>query len=182
MLAMMITLALTSLACGILAKKFGHYYPYMPSAAIAGAIGSGIMYNLSASSSSSFRIGTQILLGASFGPLLQSPVLAVQANVQDKRLMSKATAIVSVAQRLGGGVGGSVASAILAAQLPVEIQKRLPAGTPYTPVDPSAIYGLPLGPQRDAMLAGLNKVLNYIFVTGVPIFVVALLSVVFLVK
>lgn len=182
MLAMMITLAIFSVGAGILAKKTGHYYPYMPLAAICGMVGAGLMYKLEANSSSGFVIGTQILLGASFGPLLQTPILAVQANTKDKKLMSKATATVSVAQRLGGGIGGSAAGEILYAQLPSQVIKRLPADVDYVPMEVTAIYGMPLGPTRDAYLAGLTKVFDYIFVTGVPVYFIAFLFVVFLVK
>lgn len=182
MLAMMITLAICSLGSGIAARKTGHYYPYMPLAAIFGMIGAGLMSNLDADSSSGFRIGTQILIGASLGPLLQTPLLAVQANTKDKTMISRATAAVSVSQRLGGSLGASVAGTILFNQLPVQVMKRLPAAVPYVNVDPTAIYHLPLDPMRDAYLAGLTNVIDAIFISGLPVYFLAFVGVITLVR
>jgi hypothetical protein len=110
------------------------------------------------------------------------PILAVQANTKDKRQMSKANGIVVVFQRLGGGIGESVANAILYSQLPIQVAKRLPDGVDYTYVEPQDIFDLSLGPVRNAMLAGLSKTIEIVYVSAVPIYFFALLSVLCLIK
>ncbi|PWN87629.1 MFS general substrate transporter [Acaromyces ingoldii] len=180
MLALMITVGICSIVGGVLAKKSHHYFPQMAFFPLLGAVGAGISYMTSVTTGTGLQIGSQILLGLGMGMIIQGPLLTVQANT-DKRLISKATAFAIYAQRFGGGVGSSVSSAILAAQLPGAIRAHLPAGVDpiaYEHIEPSAIYGLPSGPTRDSMLAALTSVIDRIYIVGVPVFVVISLIVI----
>jgi MFS family permease len=182
LLPLLIPMAIGSVIVGVFAKKFGQYYPFFLIGITFGSVGAGLAWHLTADSRSSYQIGTQILLGLSVGPLIQMPILAAQANTKKKVLMSKANGMVVVASRLGGGIGVGVANAILYSQLPIQIQKRLPAGIIYKYVEPTEIYQMPLGPIRDAMLAGLTYTIRIVYVTAVPIYFLALLAVLLFIK
>lgn len=173
MLAFMITLAIVSLFTGILAKNTGHYYPQTVFGPLFGVAGAALLYFQKVDSPLGFQIGTQILLGLGIGTVIQQPILTVQANISDRKLLAKATAFIVFAQRLGGGIGSSVSGAILSAQFPHLVRKMLPAGTNYSKfahVTPEQVYHLPHGPERDAMLQALTKTMTYIFIGGVPVF------------
>lgn len=182
MLALLIIMAISSVFVGTLSRKYGHYYHFFLIAGIFGMVGAGLCYNLSPSSRSAFKIGVRIILGMSFGALIQMPMLAAQANVQDKKPMLKANGLVLLMQRLGGGLGEAVANAILYAQLPIQIQKKLPSDEKYTFVEPQSIYDLPIGPTKTAMLDGLSKTIQIIYVSAVSIYFFALISILCLIK
>ncbi|PWN37257.1 MFS general substrate transporter [Meira miltonrushii] len=173
MLAFMITLAIVSLFTGILAKNTGHYYPQTVFGPLFGVAGAALLYFQKVDSPLGFQIGTQILLGLGIGTVIQQPILTVQANITDRRLLAKATAFIVFSQRLGGGIGSSVSGAILSAQFPHLVRTMLPAGTDlsrYARITPEQVYQLPHGPERDAILQALTKTMTYIFIGGVPVF------------
>jgi len=173
MLAFMITLAIVSLFTGIIAKNTGHYYPQTVFGPLFGIAGAALLYFQKVNSSLGFQIGTQILLGLGIGTVIQQPILTVQANISDRRLLAKATAFIVFAQRLGGGIGSSVSGAILSAQFPHLVKTMLPVGTDlskYAKITPEQAFYLPLGPERDAILQALTKTMTYIFIGGVPVF------------
>ncbi|CAO1631687.1 unnamed protein product [Jaminaea pallidilutea] len=181
MLALMITLAIGSVASGVVAKKTGHYWPQVTFFPLLGAIGAGIS---TLNSSTGIQIGSQILLGAGTGLVIQGPMLIVQANT-DKRLVSKATSLVIFGQRFGGGMGSSISSAILAAQLPGAYRRFLPAGVdpePYYHIDATQILSLPADEIRAALLNAVTWVVHRIYLVGVPLFVVITLLMLTMVK
>lgn len=184
MLALMIVVALGSMLSGVVAKKSGHYYPQMLLFPLFGCIGAGLLYTTRINSGIGLQIGTQILLGAAMGPVIQGPMLTVQANTE-KRLISKATSFTIYAQRIGGGIGSSISGAIIAAQLPGAIKEFLPDNvdpTPYMHIEPTAVFDMPHGPIRDAILRALNSVIDDVALVGIPIFFLVFLSVLTLVR
>ncbi|CAO1633525.1 unnamed protein product [Parajaminaea phylloscopi] len=172
-LAMMITLALTSIFGGVLSRKTNHYWPQMVIAPLFGAVGGGLSFLISRNMTLGLHIGSQILLGLGMGMVIQGPMLVIQANIEPK-VISKATAFLIFFQRFGGGLGESVANAILAAQLPGAIRRFLPAGVDaasYEHLDPTVFYGMPGGPVRDSLLDAVTWVIDRVLLMGVPAFV-----------
>lgn len=185
MLALMITLALCSLLTGVIAKNTGHYYPQTLIGPLFGIAGAAVLYFQRVDSSLGYQVGTQILIGMGTGAVIQMPILTVQANIEDRRLLAKATSFIVFSQRLGGGVGSSVSGAIVAAQFPIKVGQYLPAGSDaarYARLTPEMAYQLPLGPQRDAILRALTRVISYVYVGGVPVFAVVWLLIIFTVR
>lgn len=71
------------------------------------AVGSGVLYLVKVESTTLFLVSTQILVGLGVGPLLQTPIICVQAN-SDMHSIALETGVVSFMQRLGGTLGVSM--------------------------------------------------------------------------
>lgn len=186
MLGLVLTFGLSATVGGILTKMSGHYYPQLLLCPLIGILASGLMYNIKLHSSSGYHVGTQILLGLALGPMVQSPMIAAQANCPDKRLVARAMALIAFGQRFGGGVGASLTGAMLAAQLPHQIRHELRAihvdPQPYVNISYSAIRTLPAGPIRDALLRALNQLTDDINLAGIPLFAALFFVVIFMIR
>lgn len=184
MLALMIPVAVGSLLSGVITRKTGHYYPQLLLCPPLGIAGAAIVHSTPPSGSMGLQIGGQILLGLGIGPVIQGPILVVQANTVDRKLIAKATAMTAFAQRLGGGIGSSVAGAMLYGQLPSHVRAALPAGADldqYLPLDPTAFFHMQAGPVRDALLRGLTNTINDIYLLGIPMFAICSIAIITLV-
>jgi MFS family permease len=186
MLALVITFGLGAVFGGVLSKKTGHYYPQFLLFPLIGIIASGLLYTIRIESSTGFHIGTQILLGVALGPMIQSPMLALQANCPDKRLISRALAFCGFAQRFGGGIGSSITGAMLAGQLPGQIRKELikinADPTPYQNLSYDVLRNQPQGPIRDALLRALTSTIDLVSLVGIPLFAALFFTALFLIK
>jgi hypothetical protein len=127
---------ITTILCGGLISAYGHFVPFMIIGAAGGTIGSGLLYTLSPTSSSSQWIGYQALAGLSIGFSLQIPVISGQAVVAPSDLAS-ATAMILFCQTIGGAffvsAGQSAFTNIMVQRLPthapdVDVAKLLGTG------------------------------------------------------
>lgn len=75
----LVSITLMSLLVGVIITKVGYYVPAMWFGAAVMAIGSGLLFTLTVSTSASKWIGYQILTGFGAGAGIQVPFLAVQA-------------------------------------------------------------------------------------------------------
>ncbi|PWN32675.1 MFS general substrate transporter [Meira miltonrushii] len=186
MLALVITFGVGAVVGGVLSKKTGHYYPQFLLFPLIGIVASGLLYTIKIDSSTGYHVGTQILLGVALGPMIQSPMLALQANCPDKRLISRALSFCAFAQRFGGGIGSSITGAMLAGQLPGQIRKQLVAinvdPTPYEHLSYDALRSQPQGPIREALLRGLTGTIDLISIVALPLFAVLFFTALFLIK
>ncbi|WVQ85241.1 hypothetical protein IAT38_007406 [Cryptococcus sp. DSM 104549] len=129
--------------------KFGRYYPFLIIGPPISAVGFGLLYTITAETSSSRIIGYQVLAGFGIGLAFQMVFLAVQAEYHDRpALLPQATAVVSFFQLTGGALGTGIINTVQSVYLNTEI-KRLAPDVDFNLVrqSVSAIYTLPVEQQ-----------------------------------
>ncbi|KAJ7500300.1 ABC transporter [Mycena galericulata] len=182
LLPFMLGVVLTGVGSGQLVGVFGYYWPFLVFSPIFLAIGSGLLYTLNVNSSSATVIGFQILAGVGTGMGMQNSLLAIQVEFRDTpRLLAQATSMASFGQFLGGTLGLGVAEPVFSSELAKNLLKYAPeAPAAIVKESPTAIYTeLPA-----AMIPGVVKsyaeALKIVFVLGVPVAGLALVSVLFI--
>ncbi|KAF7350726.1 Major facilitator transporter-like protein [Mycena sanguinolenta] len=142
LLPFMLAFVLAVLLSGQIVGKIGYYWPFIAVAPIFLAIGSGLLYTLSPSTSSAQITGFQILAGVGIGMGMQNALLAVQVEFRgEPRLIGQATAMASFAQYLGGTLGLGVAEPVFSSELTRYLLRYAP-DAPMTIVKdtPTAIH------------------------------------------
>ncbi|KZV84761.1 MFS general substrate transporter, partial [Exidia glandulosa HHB12029] len=104
---------------GFLISKFGRYWHFIILGPIVGAVGFGLVFTLDENSSWGRIIGYQILMGISIGCNLQTPLLAVQADMA-KEDIAQATSVVTFSQFLGGIIALAIAGYVAMVAVMVE--------------------------------------------------------------
>jgi len=182
LLPFMLGVVITAVSSAQIVGRFGYYWPFLVGSAVFLAIGSGLLFTISTSTSSSKIIGFQILAGIGTGMGMQNSLLAIQVEFRDTpKLLGQATSMASFGQFLGGTLGLGIAEPVFASQL----TKYLLIYAPNAPAEivkesPTAIYtALP-----EAMIPGViqayTHALRVVFVVGVPVAVLALLAAMFI--
>ncbi|KAJ7675215.1 major facilitator superfamily domain-containing protein [Mycena rosella] len=182
LLPFMLGVVLTVISTGQLVGKFGYYWHFLMCAPVFLAVGSGLLYTLNTSTSSAKIIGFQILAGVGTGMGMQNSLLAIQVEFRNNpKFLGQATSMASFGQFLGGTLGLGVAEPVFSS----ELAKYLALYAPEAPAEivkqsPTAIYtALP-----QAMIPGVVKsyaaALKIVFVLGVPVAGLALLSALFI--
>jgi MFS transporter, DHA2 family, glioxin efflux transporter len=92
-LPLIIGCSIATIISGGLISALGHFVPFLIAGSALGTIGSGLLYTLSTTSSSSAWIGYQALAGLGIGLSLQVPIISAQAVAAPEDL-SSATAMV----------------------------------------------------------------------------------------
>ncbi|KAH3901485.1 basic amino acid transporter SCDLUD_002981 [Saccharomycodes ludwigii] len=111
MIPMLVANCLTVPTLGIVNKKTGILKPFIVLASMLGIIGSGILCLFSVNSNSSDKIGFLILPGIAFGGVVQTTLIAVQAQIDKTKPFAKMelvslTSIYSLFKLLGMAFGG----------------------------------------------------------------------------
>jgi len=182
LLPFMLGLVITVIASGQLISKFGYYYPFLVAGPFFLAVGSGLLFTLSVTTSSAKIIGYQILAGIGTGMGMQNALLAMQVEFKETpRLIGQATSMASFGQFFGGtlalGLAEPVFSSMLSKYLliyaptaPVAIVKESPVAV-YTELAPDLIPGV---------VNAYAHALRIVFLIGVPVGGLALISSVFI--
>ncbi|RDW81985.1 hypothetical protein BP6252_03097 [Coleophoma cylindrospora] len=92
---------IATILSGGLVSAYGHFVPFLIIGSVLGTIGTGLIYTLSPTSTSSQWIGYQALAGLGLGFALQLPVISAQA-VSTPADLSSTTAMILFAQTIGG--------------------------------------------------------------------------------
>ncbi|KAJ6521158.1 ABC transporter [Mycena vulgaris] len=182
LLPFILSVALTSLIVGQVVSKIGYYWPFLAVAPIFLGVGSGLLYSLEVNTSEAKLIGFQILSGIGTGLGIQNALLAIQVEFhQTPKLVGQAMSMGSFAQFLGGTLGLAVAEPVFTSQLSKYLLRYAP-DAPATVVrqSPTSIYmNLP-----QAMIPGVvhayTASLKIVFLVGVPVAFLALVSAVFI--
>ncbi|KZV79046.1 MFS general substrate transporter, partial [Exidia glandulosa HHB12029] len=145
---------------GFLISKFGRYWHFIILGPIVGAVGFGLVFTLDENSSWGRIIGYQILMGISIGCNLQTPLLAVQADMA-KEDIAQATSVVTFSQFLGGIIALAIAGYVARSKLVSGLHEF----APDAPVDllrksVSALGQLPAD-QRAGALHAYVKALQW---------------------
>jgi MFS transporter, DHA2 family, glioxin efflux transporter len=129
-LPLILAVTISTIISGGMITAFGHFVPFMIAGSMIATIGSGLLYTLNTTSSSSHWIGYQILAGAGIGLALQVPIIAAQGTVTPADL-SSVTAMILFAQTIGGAffvsAGEAAFTNTLIGKLPVTAPSVDPA-------------------------------------------------------
>ncbi|KAF8146929.1 transporter [Mycena galopus ATCC 62051] len=142
LLPFMLGVVITIISCGQIVGVFGYYWPFLVAAPCFLAVGSGLLYTISTTSSSASIIGFQILAGMGTGMGMQNSLLAIQVEFKDSpRLLGQATSMGSFAQFFGGAIGLGIAEPVFASELSKYLLKYAPdAPASIVKESPTAIY------------------------------------------
>lgn len=152
---------------GALVSVLGYYWPWLVAGPLLIMVGAGLLYTVKETSSSAILIGYQILLGVGVGVVMQNTIIAVQADIEDEKDVSQATALVTFAQLVGGTIGIAIASTMFSSKLASGLHQFAP-DVDFELVRNSveAIKTLPLS-QRPGVIHAYVLALNRVFVIGV---------------
>ncbi|KAJ7617373.1 ABC transporter [Roridomyces roridus] len=173
---------ITLLICGQIVGKTGNYWPFLAIGPVFLAVGSGLLYTLNTNSSGATVAGYQIIAGIGTGMGLQLSLLAMQVEFRENpRLLGQATSMATFGQFLGGTVWLSVAEPVFASQL----AKYLLRYAPDAPADvvkesPTSIYTAIPKELIPGVVKSYALALKMVFVIGVPVAGLALISVLFI--
>lgn len=99
-----VTISIATLISGTLMTLSGYYVPFMWLGSALFAVGGGLFYTLSGSSSLGQWFGYQVLSGVGYGMTVQVPIFAIQV-VLTAADIPLGTTMVILGQCLGGAVG-----------------------------------------------------------------------------
>ncbi|KAJ7665196.1 ABC transporter [Mycena polygramma] len=178
LLPFMLGVVVTVISSGQVVGRFGYYWPFLMVAPCFLAVGSGLLYTLSPSSSSASIIGFQILAGVGTGMGMQNSLLAIQVEFRNTpRLLGQATSMGSFAQFLGGTVGLGVAEPVFASELAKYLLQYAPdAPASVVKESPTAIYTALPAEMIPGVVQAYTSALKIVFVLGVPVAGLALIS------
>ncbi|KAJ5144516.1 hypothetical protein N7448_001908 [Penicillium atrosanguineum] len=103
-----ISVVIVSILSGILVTIFGYYNPIMILASIVMVVGAVLLSTLTPKSGDAMWISYQILMGIGVGLGMQQPFIVVQNMLPDDDIPT-GTAVITIAQTLGGAIFISVA-------------------------------------------------------------------------
>ncbi|KAJ7458359.1 major facilitator superfamily domain-containing protein [Mycena galericulata] len=168
----------TVISSGIIVGKVGYYWHFLVCAPIFLAVGSGLLYTLSTSTSSAKIVGFQILVGMGTGMGMQNAILAIQVEFKDKpKLLAQATSVASFAQFLGGTIGLGVAEPVFSSELGKYLLRYAPeAPAEIVRESPTAIYSELPAAMIPGVVQAYMQSLRVVFLLGVPVAGLALLA------
>ena len=190
MLPMMVGIFTTSITAGRLMSRNGRYriYPILGAAIITVAL--VMLANLGTDTPYSFAGLAMYVLGLGLGLTLQVLVVIVQNSVA-RSDMGVATSSVAFFRQMGGAFGTALFGAILSSRLAVHLTDSLQQAPPRVSAtqlgdvdrianDVQAIRALP-GDVRELVTGAFSHALSDMFLTAVPLLLVAL-AVAFFIK
>ncbi|KAF8213916.1 ABC transporter [Mycena galopus ATCC 62051] len=178
LLPFMLGLVITTMVVGQIVGKIGYYWHFLVVAPIFLAIGSGLLYTINTASSSAEITGLQILVGIGTGMGLQNALLAIQVEFKDApRFIGQATGLASFAQLLGGTLGLGIAEPVFSSELGKALLRYAPAApAAIVRQSPTAIYTNLPAQMIPGVVRAYITALRTVFVLGVPVAGLALLS------
>ncbi|KAJ7174162.1 ABC transporter [Mycena crocata] len=182
LLPFMLGVVITIISSGQIVGKTGYYWPFLIVAPIFLAVGSGLLYTLSTTTSSAKIVGYQILAGVGTGMGMQNALLAIQVEFKDNpKLLGQATSMASFGQFLGGTLGLGVAEPVFASELSKYLLRFAPEAPAFIVKEsPTAIY-TDLPPDMiPGVVRAYTESLRIVFVLGVPVAGLALVAAMFI--
>ncbi|KAJ7442371.1 major facilitator superfamily domain-containing protein [Mycena galericulata] len=178
LLPFVLGVVLTVISSGQIVGQIGYYWHFLVCAPVFLAIGSGLLYTLSTSSSSATIVGFQILVGIGTGMGMQNALLAIQVEFKDApKLLAQATSVASFGQFLGGTIGLGVAEPVFSSELGKYLLRYAPeAPAEIVRESPTAIYSALPAAMIPGVVQAYMQSLRIVFVLGVPVAGLALVA------
>ncbi|HEX5769530.1 MAG TPA: MDR family MFS transporter [Nocardioidaceae bacterium] len=190
MLPMVVGIFTTSIGAGQIMSRTGRYkaFPILGATVVIGSL--FLLSTLDVDTPYWYAGLSMFAMGLGLGFTMQVLVVIVQNSV-DRTDMGVATASVAFFRQMGGSFGTALFGAILSSRLAVHLtdaMRNAPAGTPESAVgnpetmanDVQAIQALP-DPLRELVTGAFSNALHDMFLSAVPVVVVAL-AVAFFIK
>ena len=177
LLPLMVGLFVASVVSGRRITTTGRYKRFPIAGTAVTAIGLGLLSTLGASTPYWRTALFMLTLGVGIGLVMQVMVLAMQNSV-NPRDMGVATSSATFFRSMGGTFGTAIFGTVLANRLASELAQRLPAGALHG-INPSQLTGSPQViaalPQgvREPVISSFVSALNTVFVSAVPIVLIA---------
>ncbi len=177
LLPLMAGLFVTSVGSGRRITTTGRYKRFPIIGTALTAVGLGLLSTLGADTPYWRTAVFMLILGSGIGLVMQVLVLAMQNSV-DLRDMGVATSSATFFRSMGGTFGTAIFGTVLANQLASQLAERLPAAA-LKGVDPSQLTGSPQviaalpAAVREPVIASFVSALDAVFLTAVPVLVVA---------
>ena len=177
LLPLMVGLLVASVVSGRRITTTGRYKRFPIAGTAITAVGLALLSTLGASTPYWRTALFMLTLGVGIGLVMQVMVLAMQNSV-NPRDMGVATSSATFFRSMGGTFGTAIFGTVLANRLASELAQRLPAGALHG-INPSQLTGspqviaaLPHG-VRGPVISSFVSALNTVFVSAVPIVLIA---------
>lgn len=167
---LMLGMVIASFGSGAIVNVTGHYLSLIIIGPLIGAVGVGLMFTISESTSNAMLIGYQILYGAGLGLAFQLPVMAVQAEyAYEPELIPQASSLLTFLQLLGGVIGIAIAGTIFGNQLGAELANSGLPEEVINGVKQSVTVIFSLQPEaRAPVVTAYIKAVDYTFILAIP--------------
>ncbi len=179
-LPMVLGLIVASIGAGTLVSRTGRYRVFPIAGAVVMAIGMVLLARLDEHSSTLSSSVAMLVLGVGIGLAMQVLTIIVQ-NTVDYRDLGVATSGVTFFRTIGSAFGAAVFGTIYANQLAPKLTAAVVASgaDPAEVTTPEAVKTLPAA-QHAAVVHAYAESLQHVFVSAVPVAVLALVVAVFL--
>jgi EmrB/QacA subfamily drug resistance transporter len=185
LLPLMVGLLAASIGSGQVISRLGRYkiFPVMGTA--LAAIAMMLLSTINPQTSRLLLSVYMVILGAGLGMVMQVLVLAVQ-NSAERRDLGVATSSATFLRSIGSSFGVAIFGAIFSSQLAVNLRLHLPAAALSGNLNPTSLQGNPAALQKlptaihSGLVTAVSDSLHVVFLTAVPILVVAFLITLFL--
>jgi EmrB/QacA subfamily drug resistance transporter len=185
LLPLMVGLLTASITSGQVISRVGRYKIFPVAGTALAAIAMMLLSTLGPQTSRVLLSLYMVILGAGLGMVMQVLVLAVQNSAQ-RRDLGVATSSATFLRSIGSSFGVAIFGAIFSSQLATNLRLRLPASALGGTLNPTSLQGNPaaLAKLPPAIHAGLvtavSDSLHVVFLTAVPILIVAFVITLFL--
>jgi EmrB/QacA subfamily drug resistance transporter len=185
LLPLMVGLLAASIGSGQVISRVGRYKIFPVTGTALAAIAMVLLSTLGPQTSRVLLSLYMVILGAGLGMVMQVLVLAVQ-NSAERRDLGVATSSATFLRQIGSSFGVAIFGAIFSSQLATNLRLHLPTSALGGTLNPTSLQGNPaaLAKLPPAIHAGLvtsvSDSLHVVFLTAVPILVIAFVITLFL--
>jgi MFS family permease len=185
LLPLMVGLLTASIGSGQLISRTGRYKIFPVAGTALAAVAMLLLATLTPQTSRLLLSVYMVILGAGLGMVMQVLVLAVQ-NSAERRDLGVATSSATFLRSIGSSIGVAIFGAIFSSQLATNLRLHLPASALRGNLTPTALQGNPAALQRlptaihSGLVTAVSDSLHVVFLTAVPVLVVAFVITLFL--
>jgi EmrB/QacA subfamily drug resistance transporter len=185
LLPLMVGLLTASIASGQVISRVGRYKIFPVTGTALAAIAMMLLSTLGPQTSRVLLSLYMVILGAGLGMVMQVLVLAVQNSAQ-RRDLGVATSSATFLRSIGSSFGVAIFGAIFSSQLATNLRLRLPASALSGTLNPTSLQGNPAALAKlpaaihTGLVTAVSDSLHVVFLTAVPILVIAFVITLFL--
>lgn len=129
MLALAVPLSIVSLSSGYFIEKSGRFMDWLQGGLLLMTIGIGSLISLTTSFDLGKAIGFLVLIGAGFGPVFHTPLIALQTRIRDSD-MAVGTATFGFIRMLSGAIGVVLGQVIFQGIMSTKLDSIVRVGVP----------------------------------------------------
>ncbi|KAJ7204773.1 ABC transporter [Mycena pura] len=170
---------LVSFVAGAVTSTTGYAWPFLVLFPLIASAAFGLLFTVTANTSSATIIGFQVLVGVGLGSCIQLPIVVAQGEFvgKDQHLIPQTTSLVTFLQLLGSSTGLAIAGAVFQGQL----RSRLstldlpPALFEEVLSSVKAIFAIPQ-PEQSQVVGAYVAAVERVFLIGIPCGIIATLG------